>query len=184
MFDYFRRPKSCLPLINVLMQIKMGKYKTKIENLRRYFDEDLWDDYGQQEKRIPLFSVAGNFRFVKSKIEMVSYSGNLLLEIPYLNKRDLKSVKMLVANDPYVMACFENALGSGLVFIVNSNGVVEEHKMMFELALRYYKSLTGVNNFSLSGKSILHTCMVSVDAHAHIAIKTESFSKHIKSTAI
>ena len=70
---------------------------------------------------------------------------------------------MLVANDPYVIACFENALGNGLVFIVCSNGVVDEHGLIFKLALKYYKSLTGVNHFSMAGKSILHTCMVSLD---------------------
>lgn len=180
MFNYFKRPKTCLPLASVLMKIKTGTYRRKIGNLRRYYEEDWGDDYDHQKKVIPLFTVSGNFRMVNEKIKMVSYSGNLLLEIPYLNERDLKTVKMLVANDPFVMACFESALGNGLVFIVRSNGVAEEHKEMFALALKYYKSLTGVRNFSLGGKSIIHTCMVSADEHAYIGMEADSFSKHIK----
>jgi hypothetical protein len=180
-FDYFKRVKSCLPLVTIFMQIKTGKYKSKIENLRRFCEEDVGDTYDQQKKVVPLFSVAGNFKTINEKLEMISYSGNLLLEIPYLNERDLKTVKMLVANDPYVMACFESALGNGLVFIIRSNGVVEEHEVMFKLALKYYKSLTGVNHFSMEGKSIRHICMVSLDEHAYIGMEAKSFSKHIKS---
>ncbi len=183
-FNYFKRPKSCLPLVNILLQIKTGKYKRKIENLRKYHEEDMGDDYDQQKKVIPFFSVAGNFRTENEELKMISYSGNLLLEIPYLNQRDLKTVKMLVANDSYVMSCFENALGNGLVFIVRSNGVVEEHQALFRLALKYYKSLTGVRHFSSEGKSIIHTCMVSLDEHAYIGMEAKSFSKHIKSRMV
>jgi hypothetical protein len=71
-------------------------------------------------------------------------------------------------------------LGNGLVFIVRSNGVVGEHKEMFGLAVKYFKSLTGVRHFSPGGKSFFHTCMVSVDEHAYIGMEAESFSKHIK----
>ena len=92
-FNYFKRPQSCLPLVNILMQIKTGKYRKKIENLRRYYEDDLGDDYEHQKKAIPLFSVSGNFKAENEKLKMVSYSGNLLLEIPYLNQRDLKNSK-------------------------------------------------------------------------------------------
>lgn len=183
LFDYFKRPKSCLPLLNILHQIKNGKYKRKIENLRKFYEENIGSEYDQQQKIIPRFSVAGNFRMEEEQLEMVSYSGNLLVEIPYLNLRDLKTVKMLLANDPCVMACFENALGNGLVFIVRSNGTVEEHQLMFRLAVKYYKKLTGVTHFSSEGKNLSHTCMVSLDEHTYISLESESFSKRIKSRA-
>ena len=153
-------------------------------DLRKYYDEDTGTEYDAQKKVIPQFSVAGNFRMVNEQLKMISYSGNLLLEIPYLNERDLKTVKMLVANDPFVMACFENALGNGLVFIVKSYGVVEEHGELFRLAVRYYKSLTGVNHFSVEGKSISHTCMVSLDEHTYIGLDTKCFSRYITSKVL
>jgi VirE N-terminal domain len=171
-------------LVNILLQIKTGKYRKKIMELRKYYEEDTGADYDAQKKVIPRFSVAGNFRMQDEQLKMVSYSGNLLLEIPYLNERDLKTVKMLVSNDPYVLACFENALGNGLVFIVKSCGAVEEHGELFRLAVRYYKSLTGVNHFSLEGKSISHTCMVSLDEHTYIGLDTKCFSRHIKSSIL
>lgn len=184
MFNYFKRRQSCLPLFNILHQIKNGKFRQEIGNLRKYYAEDMGDNYDSQKKQILLFSVAGNFNTENEQLKMISYSGNLLLEIPYLNERDLKTVKMLLTTSPYVMACFENALGNGLVFIVRSSGAVEEHPQMFKLAVSYYRTLTGVKHFSSKGKSIIHTCMVSVDEHAYIKMETESFSKHIKSRAV
>ncbi|MFK7807551.1 MAG: BT4734/BF3469 family protein [Saprospiraceae bacterium] len=181
LFTHAQRPKSCLPLINVLYQIKMGKYSPKINSLRKFYAEGKDENYENHRKIIPRFSVAGNFRMRNKQLELISYSGNLLLEIPYLNQRDLKTVKMLVSNDPYVIACFENALGTGLIFIVRSCGVLEEHALMFKHALKYYKSLTGVNHFSPKGKSVAHTCMVSLDEHTYISMEAKSFSKHIKS---
>lgn len=183
-FNYFKRPKSCLPLVNILHQIKTGKYRRRIEPLQKYYQAGLDEDYANQRKLIPRFSVAGNFKMENEQLKMISYSGNILLEISYLCDRDLKTVKMLLANDPYVMACFENVLARGLVFIVRSSGVVEEHPMMFRLALKYYKKLTGVKHFSSKGRSIIDTCMMSVDEHAYIALKPKSFSKHIKSRAM
>ena len=69
-FNYFKRPQSCLPLVNVLMQIKNGKYRRKIESLRRYHEENRDDDYERQKKVIPLFSVAGNFKTEDEQLQM------------------------------------------------------------------------------------------------------------------
>jgi len=179
-FDYFKRPVQYLPLVNVLHQIKTATYFKQIKQLRQYYTQDSGMNYDHQVKVIPRFSVSGNFRVVEDQLKLISYSGNLLLEIPYLNTRDLKTVRMLLTNDPFVQACFENALGTGLVFIVNSNSNVEEHSLMFRSAVKYYEYLTGVKRFSKNGVSYEHTVMVSQDAHTYISQEAVPFSDHIK----
>ena len=139
--------------------------------------------YDNQLKIIPRFSVSGNFRVVEDQLKLISYSGNLLLEIPYLNIRDLKAVKLLLSNDPYVLTCFENALGTGLVFIVNSKSKKEEHAMMFSYVIKYYQNLTGIKRFSNNGISHEHTVMVSQDAYTYIAKDAVPFSNHLKALA-
>ncbi len=180
LFNYFKKPEQYLPLINVLNQIKTGKYQKLVQDLRDYYEQDLGSDFDAQLRVIPRFSVSGNFRTKDDQLSLVSYSGNLLLEIPYLNQSDLKTVKMLLVNDPYVMACFENALSTGLVLIVNSNGQEEDHKMMFRIAVKYYQSLTGVKRFSFDGGNIDHTVMVSLDAYAYISESAIPFPNHLK----
>ena len=179
-FDYFKRPVQYLPLINVLHQIKTSTYFEQIKKLRKYHVEDSGMYYDNQVKVIPRFSVSGNFRTVEGQLKLISYSGNLLLEIPYLNASDLKTVRMLLSDDPFVLAIFENALGTGLVFIVNSNSRIEDHSLLFRNAMKYYQKLTGIKRFSNDGESHEHTVIVSQDAHTYIAKEAVPFSDHLK----
>ena len=179
-FNYFKKPIQYLPLINVLHQIKTGGYFDQIKKLRKYYVEDSGMYYDNQVKVIPRFSVSGNFRRENGQLKLISYSGNLLLEIPYLNASDLKTVRILLSDDPFVLACFENALGTGLVFIVISNSKIEEHPLMFRHAVKYYQKLTGIKRFSNDGESHEHTVIVSQDAHTYIAKEAVPFSDHLK----
>jgi len=182
-FNYYKQPKRMLPLYNILNLIKTGKYRWLIKKFRHCYEDDPGGEFDLLAKSIPRFSVSGNFSMKKDQLKMVSYSGNLLLEIPYLNDKDMASVKLLLMKDPYVMACFENALQNGLVILVHGTGQPRQHRRNFQLAIRYYQRLTGVKNFSLQGIRIDHTCMVSLDEHIYIGVGVRSFSECFESVA-
>ena len=181
LFNYFKRPETHLPLVNVLHQIKSGKYRRLIQDYRKYYALDLGSNYDSQKKVIPKFSVSGNFRIKDDQLTLISYSGNLLLEIPYLNESDIKTVKMLLVEDVFVAGCFENALGTGLVFIVPSDAQMHDHKQVFRCAVKYFQSLTGVKRFASDGEDIDHTVMVSLDEHTYIANNAARFPNHLRS---
>lgn len=168
-----------IPLFNILNQIKTGKYQYLIERLRYCREHDSGDEYSYLSQVIPTFSVSGNFVLRNEKLEMVSYSGNLYLEIPYLNERDRKDVKELLRKDPFVMACFENALKCGLVILVNGSGTPENHYTNFKMAVKYYKKLTGAKVFELSGREAAGACMVSMDEDIYISIGGRSITEVI-----
>ena len=178
-FNYYNDPKSMLPLYNILNQIKTGKHRYLIGRLRSCYEDDPGGEFDSLVRIIPRFSVAGNFTMKRDKLKMISYSGNLLLEIPYLNDRDRKSVKKLLMKDPFVMACFENALKSGLVILVHGNGRSERHQTNYRAAVRYYKNLTGAKFFALGGMRFDHTCMVSLDEDIYIAVGADSITEHL-----
>ena len=175
-FNYYNRPKKILPLYNVLNNIKTEKYRYLVQRLRDCYEDDPGGEYDSLVQIIPRFSVSGNFTLEKEKMRMVSYSGNLLLEIPYMNERDRKSVKELLIKDPYVLACFENALRSGLVILVHGNGKPDSHYSKFKLAVKYYQKLTGAKVFDLAGMRAKHTCMVSMDKDIYIGLESVPFS--------
>ena len=175
-FNYYNRPKKILPLYNVLNNIKTEKYRYLVQRLRDCYEDDPGGEYDSLVQIIPRFSVSGNFTLEKEKMRMVSYSGNLLLEIPYMNERDRKSVKKLLIKDPYVLACFENALRSGLVILVHGNGKPDSHYSNFKLAVKYYQKLTGAKVFDLAGMRAKHTCMVSMDKDIYIGLESVPFS--------
>jgi len=168
-----------LPLFNILNQIKTGKYRYLIERLRYSHEHDPGDECNELDRIIPRFSVSGNFIMKKEKLEMVSYSGNLLLEIPYINERDRKDVKALLRKDPFVLACFENALKCGLVILVNGTSTPEKHSTNFKLAVKYYEKLTGARFLGFSGKWKTATCMVSLDEDIYIAVGGRSFTEFL-----
>lgn len=165
-----------LPLYNILNQIKTGKYKRIIEKLRNSHRKDTDGEFDSLVRVIPRFSVSGNFILKKDKMKMVSYSGNLFLEIPYLNDQDMQSVKFILRKDPYVIAFFENALKNGLVILVCSDGKLKQHQANFQLAVRYYQAVTGIKNFSSGGILADCTCMISYDEEAYIGLEALPFS--------
>ena len=179
-FNYYNRPIKMLPLYNILNQIKTGKYRRLIEKFRYCYEDDPGDEFDSLRKMIPRFSVAGNFILTKEQQKIISYSGNFLLEIPYLNSQDLRYVKAILKDDPYVLACFKNALGCGLVIIVRSTGQMDQHRLYFNLAAMYYRDLTGVKRFSQLGLKINHSCMVSLDEDAFIGLGAISFSDYLE----
>lgn len=179
-FKYNNEPQNMLPLYNILNQIKTGKYRRLIEKFRNCYKDDPGGEFDSLARVIPRFSVSGNFILKNGEMKMVSYSGNLCLEIPYLNDQDMKSVKFSLRKDPYVMAFFENVLKNGLVILVRSDGKVEGHQANFQLAVKYYQAITGVKNFSSGGILEDHTCMVSLDEDAYIGLEAISFTEVYK----
>jgi len=180
-YNYYNRPQKMIPLLNVLNQIKTGKYRRLIEKFRNCYEDDPGGELDSMARIVPRFSVSGNFIINKEKEKIVSYSGNFLLEIPYLNRRDLASVKSQLKDDPYVLACFVNALNCGLVIIVRSNGKRDQHRLYYKLALNYYQNLTGVKGFSKKGIRVNHSCMVSLDEDTFIGLGAIPFSDYLES---
>jgi len=182
-FDYFKKPVAMKPLLDILHQIKRGKYKNKVKYLRRYFEEGLDTEFDAQKRIMPRFSVSGNFILKNEKLKLISYTNFFLMEIPYLNGKDLKFVRKQLINDPFVSACFSDALGNGLVFIVQSASTQEDHQEMFRFAVNYYRNLTGVRRFSFDGLELDHTVMVSADEAAYIDLKAIPLSSNLRKLA-
>jgi len=182
-FDYFKQPMDSKPLVNILHQIKSGRYKIMIDQLRTFFQKDLDAEFDAQKRIMPRFSVAGNFTYQIDKLKLDNYTGLLVLEIPFLNEKDLKSVREVLVADPFVCACFLNALGNGLVFIVGSSEDQKQHRKMFRFAVNYYQKLTGVKRFSKDGLAIDHTIMFSSDIDAYIDLRAIPLSSNLQKVA-
>lgn len=174
-FNYFHKPGPSLPLVSFLLRIKHGTYQRLVDGLRKYYHRDLDAEYDQQLRIMPRFSIAGNFTIKDDELQMVSYTRYFALEIPYLNEKDLMSVKGLLKKDDYVMACFRNALGIGLVMIVRTNTNRNQHRRVFKELITYYRSLTGVKRFAYHRDDIDHTVLVSIDEELYLNLDALDF---------
>ena len=174
-FRYHKRPVASKPIINVLYQIKSGKFQWAIKNLRSAYHRGADTEFNAIKNSILQFSVSGNFRMKNDRLHLSSYSGLMLLQIPYFNPRDHASVRKALIEDPFVMAVFTNAMGNGLEIIVKTKADLATHPKFFRHLLTYYQRVTGVRTFSKAGKDIDVGCMVSSDPEIHMDLFAKAF---------
>jgi len=174
----FQNPKKIIaskPLLTILTQIKKGKLKEEILNLRKLFHSDRDQDFDIQKRVLPFFSVSGHYVNKDDRIRMVSYSGYQLLEITYLPEGDKKNVRTILEKDPFCFAIFDNATGLGLNIIIKTNSQKQFHKSSFWQVRRYYEQLTKFKRFSVQGEDIDYLCLFSFDEKAHINLEVKGF---------
>jgi len=173
---YHERPKASKPLVTFLTQIQHGTYCYKVERLRDMYHRGVEKHFDEEKRRIPYFSVAANYKVKGSKKELISYSGFVVLEIPYLNERDKASVKELLQQNDYVFAFFDNVLKLGLCIIVKTTASVEHHAKAFKQIRKYFMDLTGVQRFSKNGKDLFHTVQFSFDKKMYLNLMALHFA--------
>ena len=172
---YYQQPQASKPLITFLSQIREGTYGYKVDRLRDMYHRGVEKHFDEQKRRIPYFSVAANFKIKGSRKELISYSGFVLLEIPYLNDRDKASVKELLAQSPYVFAYFDNVLKLGLCIIVKTTASVENHWQAFKQIRKCFINLTGVQRFSMNGSDLFYTVQFSFDKKMYVNLEALHF---------
>ncbi len=163
LFDYFKTPVSKVPLFTALLYIKSGIFKEAVDELRQYYFLDLDTGYDMQKRLMLQFSVAGSFSLENKRLKLNSYSRCIALELPYVNEKDLKPVKKLLSKNPFVTACFTNALGIGLVIIVRTESGLAQHQEVFKSLADYFEDLTGVRRIAKSGDVVDHAILMSAD---------------------
>ncbi len=179
-FNYFKIPISSQLLSTTLLLIKGEIYKPLVEELRQFYWQDLDAAYDRQMRIMPRFSVSGNFTLIDGKLTLASYSGYIALEIPYLNELDRLSVKNQLHFDPFVTACFTNALGVGLVIIAKTETGPEQHQQVFHRMASYFEQITGIHRVAVFGDSIDHSILISEDPELYLNLQATPFPKSTK----
>ena len=174
----FKHPKmvvAALPLISFISQIKKERYKTLVEKLR-YYDEHNYDtQFTSQRRLIPRISIAGNFRSNDHEIKLISYSGFLFFEIPYLHPNEYDLMRHALMMNPYIFASFKNVMGCGICFVIKSVEGIEKHNDIFRRAHKYFSKKLGTKRISQDGRDLDHLILMSSDAEAHLNIAAVPF---------
>ena len=179
-FEYYQKPSTSRSLYQILKQIKAGHFAEWIDELRYYYEEDLDAHFRNHKMTTPSFSVAGNFKLYKGEKQMISYSGHVVLEIPFLPEEDMLSIRKLIKEDPHIVAFFTNALGTGLNIILKTGTTLASHGKAFYHIKRNYEAVIGVNNISIEGASVEHLTMISFDPKCHINYEAVAFPPMLK----
>jgi len=172
---YYQQPEASKPLVTFLTQIQQGTYADKVERLRDMYKRGLETQFDEQKRRIPWFCISANFKVADGQRKLITYSGHVVLEMPYLNDRDKRSVKELLIQNENVLAFFDSALGLGLCVVVKVATGPEEHELTFERVRKYFVRLTGVQRISELGKDLFHTVQLSFDEEMYLNVEAKAF---------
>lgn len=139
-FPFGERASYCLPLPNIIRHIKAGTYKEVVAKARQYYRQIEGRQLREALQHVPSFSPAGHFKSALRSESLVSYSGCVLLETDCLPDDLLAEVRQVAENDPFTLACFQNALGDRLEILVRTGGSIENYRTTFYQLVDYYEA--------------------------------------------
>src|SRR5689334_5159727 len=149
-------------ITEILTEIRIGKYKQTILNLRKALAENKMDLYEKTKKSLPAFTPSGNFVGGRKMDFLSIYSNLIILDIDKLTSKKLKNTRLLLSQNEFTYAYFVSPSGNGLKILVKVNSSIERHRQTFLEVQKYYENLLELS-IDKSGKDITRLCFYSYD---------------------
>jgi len=173
-FSGFNQPVENKALLIIIKDIKEGKYKADIENLRSLIALEDTDKADKLKKQLPAFSPSGTFKGGRKAELLDQYSGFVHLDFDKLSDIQLNTAFQEIAKSPYTFACFRSPSGNGLKVFVEVNSVAEYHDTAYRQVQLYYENMLEISS-DPKCKDITRLCFVSNDPETYKNIHNQIF---------
>src|SRR5690606_14719277 len=173
-FQNFNEVVQNQKIIEVLHDIKTGKYINVITYLRKSLAENKMEAYERAKKSLPAFTPSATFKGGRKPEYLTAYNPLLVLDIDKLSKEQLTNAKALAKENPYSFSCFTSPSGNGLKILVKVNSSQENHKEAFFLLQKYYEEFLQLP-IDKSGKDVTRLCFVSYDTDLYLNENAEIY---------
>jgi len=173
--SYFNNIKSVSPLktvsvFKVLDEIKNGKHKELISNVRLYLDDK--EKRNKEKQKLPYVTFSGKFE-TRAKDKLIKSSGIAVLDFDDVD--DLQSLKENINTEPYTMASFVSPSANGLKVLVKIPPVdSDKHYKEFYSELRSY--FNQYHETDQSTKDISRATYLSYDPDLYLNVDSEMFT--------
>lgn len=117
----FARFKTCMGdvnLIDVLSDVRNGKYAASVNRIRVYMDKDNPEAAGNLKKALPAITISATYRGQRLEQYMTAYNPLIILDFDELKKEELPHLLALVREAAYTVACWISPRGHGIKVIV------------------------------------------------------------------
>lgn len=161
-FQNFNEITENKEIIEVLTDIKTGKYKNVITYLRKSLAESKMEAYERAKKSLPAFTPSACFKGGRKQEFITAYTQIVVLDIDKISSEQLSQSKEKVCKDQYTFSAFTSPSGNGLKILVKVNSSQENHKEAFLKLQKYYEELLALP-IDKSGKDVTRLCFVSYD---------------------
>jgi hypothetical protein len=166
-FKNFNEVVENAKIVEVLNDIKTGKYINVITYLRKSLAESKMEAYERAKKSLPAFTPSASFKGGRKLEFVTAYTQIVVLDIDKLTKEQLTNAKALAMQTPYTYAAFISPSGNGLKIFVRVNSAQENHKEAFIALQKFYENLLALP-IDKSGKDVTRLCFVSYDTDLYL----------------
>ena len=177
-FENIRKASVTSDLLTVLYEIKAGKYKEDILQLRALILKNNEALTSVFKKNLPAFTPCGLFANGRKKDKLSSYNRLQILDIDKVKGITIEELKAKVTANEYVFACFISPSGNGLKILVRSDNTIEDHETAFTLCADYFEKLIN-HPVDRSGKDVSRLCFVSFDENTFINMYAKLFALEV-----
>lgn len=186
-FKNFNEVVENQKIIEVLNDIKTGKYINVITYLRKSLAESKMEAYERAKKSLPAFTPSASFKGGRKLEFVTAYTQIVVLDIDKLTTEQLDTAKQLSKETPYTFASFISPSGNGLKIFVRVNSSQENHKEAFITLQKFYEEFLSLP-IDKSGKDVTRLCFVSYDTDLYLnenatvypVISTEDLTPYIE----
>lgn len=166
-FKNFNEVVENAKIIEVLNDIKTGKYINVITYLRKSLAEQKMEAYERAKKSLPAFTPSASFKGGRKLEYLTAYTQIVVLDIDKLTKEQLTNAKALAQETPYTYSAFISPSGNGLKIFVRVNSLQENHKEAFIALQKFYEEFLSLP-IDKSGKDVTRLCFVSYDTDLYL----------------
>jgi len=156
-----------------LREVKNGRFRAEVENIRSLIREGKEEEAQQQKKLLTSVTVCALYSGGRRDANLSEYCGIVILDLDDLSPEEVVRLRAVIEADRHTYACFVSPGGLGLKVLVSvalEDGSlpvsVEEikkfHREMYNRVMRYYTALTSAT-IDVSGKDVGRLCYVSYD---------------------
>jgi len=171
-----------ITVIDVLNEIKTGKYLNQINTLREILQNGDQELYSIRKTQLPCITFCASFINKRTKDSLKTYNYIVVLDIDKLTEKEIIKVKNILTDDKFVFSFWESPSKKGIKGLVSlkydvelSNETINDyHKYAFQ-QLREYFSRTHQIELDESGSDTTRLCFVSYDADLMIKSNTIQF---------
>ncbi len=173
-FKNFNEVVENAKIIEVLTDIKTGKYINVIIYLRKSLAENKMEAYERAKKSLHAFTPSASFKGGRKLEYLTAYTQIVVLDIDKLTKEQLTNAKALAQETPYTYSAFVSPSGNGLKIFVRVNSSQENHKEAFLTLQKFYEEFLSLP-IDKSGKDVTRLCFVSYDTDLYLNENAEIF---------
>lgn len=176
MFARFKNYLGDVDLIDILSDIRNGKYASAVNCIRVHMDKDNPEAADKKKRELPGITISATYLKKRLNACMTAYNPLIILDFDELKKDELPHLLTLAREAPYTVACWISPRGHGIKIIaypaVEFELIPSNHPAVYKLVKDWYQHLLSVEA-DTSGSDVGRLCLVSYDPQLYLSPRFE-----------